>query len=520
MNSVSTKIIQKIKHPALCFAAGSISVLALPPYGLWFFMLLGLAILYVALARTPDKFHSFCCGYAFGFGYFIFGLSWIANALLVEGNDYAWAWPLAVVGLPLALSFFTGFAALFTKMLAPANAMSHIRGLAAFTVMFSFMEWLRSVSFTGFPWNLYGYGVYDLMALTQIVSVVGIHGLTLFVVFFSASLAFIIINDKPARKKATMAASLFVLSFLLIVFGHIRALQNPTKLDEATMIRLVQPNIAQQDKWKPELALKNLGTLLNLSIADEANANMNTMIIWPETAIRSVFLDNEGIRNSMQDVLKSYKKEARLISGVLRSQTSEGQDDIYFNSLMAFDKNLDTTNIYDKFHLVPFGEYIPFQHFIPLQTVTQFTGFETGSGPQTLKDDFFPSLSPLICYEVIFPANVKDTKNRPDVLINVTNDGWYGDSNGPHQHFIKARFRAIEEGTPLIRAANTGISGVIDPIGRIIYAAPLMTQSGDNVPLPLKLETETIFSHFGNIAFFILISFVGLFWFVPIPKNK
>jgi apolipoprotein N-acyltransferase len=292
---------------------------------------------------------------------------------------------------------------------------------------------------------------------------------------------------------------------------------NPTKQSGTVEIRIVQPNLPQNVKWDDDAQWRNLEHHIKLSRSTEAEETPPPrFIIWPETAVDA---DLDHFPDITRYIANSLPANSITVVGNMRVTLDQHKMPTgYHNSLTMFDKSAAVLGTYNKHHLVPFGEYIPFRHNFasikPLAAAMSGIGdFTPGDGAKTLRPEGMPAFSPLICYEVIFPAAVVDQNDRPDWLVNVTNDGWYGRTAGPHQHLAIARLRAIEEGLPLARAANTGISAVIDPLGRIIAQQPLLTEGTLDSILPEALP-PTLYSRIGDSAFwglFLLFTALGLF---------
>lgn len=487
---------------ALAFTAGALSVLAMPPYGIWCVLGATLPLFYAILATSHSGKTAFFEGWLFAFGYFGVGLVWIGNALLVDGNPFSWVWPLAIAGLPALLGLFYGVTSL---LLHRYCRLSTLPGWSAFVSAVALTEWLRGHVFTGFPWNLYGYAWNETLTIAQSTALVGIYGLTSLTLFWGMLPALAWIH--PTRQQALTLCLIGGISFAsLQLWGYARLANNPLDLRSDTVVRLVQPNIPQEDKWDSRKANENTRKLLSLSAPDGGNAGATTLIIWPETAITETFMMHENVQPTIQGVLAAYERPVFLLTGILRREVGpERNAERYYNSLASYDAGLNRITLYDKSHLVPFGEYIPFQNLIPLNPFVNFSGFEKGSGPQTQSIETGLKISPLICYEIIFPHAATDRQaERADLIVNVTNDAWYGDSAGPRQHLAMARFRAIEEGVPVARAANTGISGLFDPYGRLLGDIKLNSAGAKNAALPRALP-RSLYSRTGDFPFLILL---------------
>jgi len=481
------------------FVAGSLAALSMAPYNIWFVLLLSLPVLYLSILHAPSSKIAGLYGWLFGFGYFVFSLSWIGNALLVEGNPYKWAWILSVTGLPAILALFPACACLVSKHFMN---MRSFWGWIGFISLYSLFEWLRGHLFTGFPWNLIGYTWAEHLAVIQVLRISDVYFLSwLSLLWLSLPVALAFTTPQQRITALCVAALSFTLCF---GFGltHLKTEQdNNTNVS----IKLVQPNIEQSQKWKRDKMSEHLAKHLSLS-ESAGNEQKPTLIIWPETALSfRMFESPETIKN-IKSMLSSYPLPAKLLTGMLRHDPVEGT---YSNSLIMIDETGTLQNIYNKHHLVPFGEYIPFQKWIPLAPVVQFKGFEAGQGLQTFSA--FPNVhySPLICYEIIFPGRSigKPSSPMPDFIVNATNDAWYGKSAGPHQHFVKTLYRAIETGVPVIRSANTGFSAIISPTGEAQGKSALFQESSKSLDLPLAKPIHSMVFNNKNVVVVLFLMF-------------
>ena len=484
------------------FAAGAICVPAMPPACTWLLLGVGIPLLYILLSSTRSAKTAFFDSWFFAFGYFCFSLMWIGNALLVEGNPFWWLWPLAVAGLPAALAVFYGVCGVMLHLLIKLKSWA---GWVAFIAAIGFTEWIRGHIFTGFPWNLYGYAWNDSLTMAQSVALFGTYGLTLLTLAWAMVPALWWCGIGQKKSRAAVSGGLALLALGLFLWGNARLAAHPVDLRSDVTLRVVQPNIPQKDKWSGAKAVDNLKQTMALSQPDDGNATAPTIIIWPETAITERLLLNPDVTNAVQGLLQSYKRPAYLMTGILRSDVSPEGTERYYNSLATYDRSMSRVSIYDKSHLVPFGEYIPYKKFIPLKPVVQFSGFEEGHGPETQAVDGLIKFAPLVCYEIIFPGAVVDPRDqKAELIVNVTNDGWYGDRAGPRQHLAMTRFRAIEEGIPVARSANTGISAVFDSFGRTVASIPLNEAKAINVALPQRIKT-TLYGRSGDLPFLIFV---------------
>ena len=518
----------------LCaFLAGALSVLALPPVHALPILFLTFPILIWLLdgLERPGTHRtryeliraSAAIGWWFGFGYFLLGLYWIGFAFMVEADKFAFLMPFAVLVLPAGLALFIGAATGLARLFWP-------RGFArvvVFAVLWTIMEWFRGHILTGFPWNLIGESFTASISLMQWAALVGPYGLSFIALLVvSAPASFDPRSDQTDyaghtewadhwRHWAVPATALLSL-FLLWAGGTARlALANPEPVagPDTIMLRLVQPNIPQSTKWKPEKRLAVLGEFLRISAATSAQLpqglTQHTVVIWPESALAILLAREPFVLSAISRILP---QGALLLTGSVRGEPGpDGPSDqlqMFYNSLYVVNDEGEIIATYDKSHLVPFGEYLPYHQWlskIGLKKLTQFQGsFNEGPGPRTVSLPGVPSVSPLICYEIIFPDEIVSRDSRPAWIANVTNDAWYGTSSGPYQHLSQARLRAVEQGLPVARAANTGVSAVIDAYGRIVVEQPLNTEGVIDAPLPRALG-PTPYARFGDWILLLLL---------------
>ena len=477
---------------------GVVAAFSMPPAGIWPLMFIGLSVLFYQWFHAVRYRAAFFHGYLFGIGYFTTGLWWIGNALLIDGNEFWWVWPISVIGLPALLSFFTGLSLAIAKIFYHQARLSTWIG---FAVLLTLSEAVRGTIMTGFPWNLYGYIWSRVPEMLQPASLFGSYVLTFLTVLLASAPAFLwLVRLDRVRRIATTALTVMVAASMF-AYGAWR-LSHDTLYNEGVMARVVQANIEQSMKWDASQIVPHFEKHLDLSA--KAKIDQDLFILWPETAIPPMLLDNEIARDKIEALLTAQSSgNAYLLTGALiHNQDERGER--YYNALVTFDKRAAVRASYAKTRLVPFGEFIPFQEWIPLRPVVQFQGFERGDGPNTYRIDDMPGFSPLVCYEIIFPGLVADQDDRPALLAAVTNDGWYGDSAGPYQHFFQVTVRAIEEGLPAIRSANTGISGIIDPYGRVLAQSELFQETAIDHPLPYPLP-PTLFAKTGNSVWLLAI---------------
>lgn len=468
---------------------GAIITVAQPPVHLLPVLLVSFTGFVWLLDGTKTQRSAFGVGWLFGAGYNAGGLHWVSEALLVDAPRFGWLIPFNILGLSLGLGLFTGIMALVARTLWRPG-ISRILVLAA---MWTLFEVLRGVLFTGFPWNPVGNVWVAVDSVLQGASWVGVYGLTLVTVFAAAAWA-LMADHNLIRHRNPLATSGLIVLIMFAIAGFVRLDTEAADFDGGPLIRLVQPNIAQRDKWRPELIRTNFERHLRLS--KNSIGKQPLLIVWPETAVSEDFLKKTAAQTLLRQIIP---ENGMLISGALRLDQSLGRRIQAFNSLIAVDSSGETKTIYDKHHLVPFGEYVPLRSILPINKITAGNiDFTPGPGLVTLRLPGLSPFSPLICYEAIFPGRVTAQGDRPDWLLNVTNDAWFGLSAGPHQHFASARMRAVEEGLPLVRVANTGISGIVDARGRVLAALPLGFEGALDVILPPP-AAPTLFSRYGDL---------------------
>ncbi|MCC5978667.1 MAG: apolipoprotein N-acyltransferase [Salinarimonas sp.] len=506
-----------LRRALLAMAAGAVGALAMPPYGFFpaLILSLGIAVWLIdgaggagAGKRLGTLRAAAVAGWFWGFGYGLAGLWWLGAAFLVEADRFAWAMPLGVIGLPAALAFFYAFGFLAARLVWSAGpwrvlALAFGLGLA---------EWLRGYLFTGFPWNSLGMALGQQLWPMQIAAVIGLWGMTVLTVAIAAAPATIATAARPAGRWVPTCVAFLV---LVAVVGHgaMRVPAAPSALVPDVRLRIMQPNLPQDEKFNP--ANREDIMQLYLRLSDRATSPQTsgvadaTHLIWPESAF-PFLLHND--RRALAQIAGLLPSDVTLITGAARAEErlrGEGHD--FFNSIhvIAGDGSIRAT--YDKVHLVPFGEYLPaiFDGTLRALGLREFIqvpgGFTAANRRRMLEAPGLPPIAAGICYEAIFPGAVRpddeSDARQAGLILNVTNDAWFGDTPGPRQHFAQARLRAVEEGLPLVRAANSGISAVVDPYGRILASLDMNIEGVIDSGLPERQE-RTFFARFGN----------GIFW--------
>ncbi|MEI6729876.1 MAG: apolipoprotein N-acyltransferase [Pseudomonadota bacterium] len=439
---------------------GLLSAAALPPIHLLLLVIPSFSGLFILLNQASTKKRAFWLGWWWGLGYFTAGLYWICISLYVEPEKFAWLTPFALFGLPSILGIYTGLVCLLSCRLQVVG----YKKVIFFAAIFTLSEYLRSHLFSGFAWNLIGYVTTISSTTMQLAYYISIYGLC-FIVVLIATMPALAITDKNQALKPNIITFIFAIS--VILFGLIRLENNPT-LYSKVKIRIVQPNIEQSLKWNEQTRFA--GFKKHIYMSGKPGIEDINLVIWPEAAI-PYYIDE--IEPLLKESVAFLPEKSLLIAGGLRGQESTEKPQA-FNSLFAIDKQGKIVSTYDKRHLVPFGEYIPFRNILPLENIAGGIGdFASGSGIKTQFIGDYPPFLPIICYEAIFSEESNDSTKQAKWILNVTNDAWFGISSGPYQHLQMARMRAVEQGLPLVRAANTGISAIIDPLGRIIAKTEL-----------------------------------------------
>ena len=490
----------------LAFALGVLLAGALPPVDMTALILVVFPAFLWLDDGSAGPWASARLGYVFALGFFAAGLYWIAAALFVDIERFWWALPFAVLGVPALLGFFVATAVGATAWIADRLQLAPAARVCLFAVCWCAGEWLRGHVLTGFPWNLIGYvwsgGFPGSLATLQTTAWVGIYGLS-FVTVLAASLPALLgtplLEPMPSARRAAPAVAAALLLLVPMAAGAVRLGLLPTRSTE-TWLRLVQPSIPQGLKWDPGAAEDNFRRLIELSAAPATHPL--TAVLWPEAAAPYLLARDEVHRDA---VAKVAPKDGYVLTGAVRATPVLGRAEHYWNSIEAIDAKGVIRATYDKAHLVPFGEYVPFQNVLPLDTITPGSaGLAAGPGPRTLALPGLAAFSPIVCYEAIFPAAIVDRADRPAWIFNVTNDAWYGRSSGPYQHFAIARTRAIEEGLPLVRVANNGISGVVDPAGRVVARTRLDAIGYADVALP-QPAAPTLYGQAGDWLFLAVL---------------
>ena len=522
----------------VAFAAGALSVLSFAPFHAWPVMFITLTVLVWLLDgcyASPNRgwrvarfelVAAVKTGWAFGFGFFFAGLYWIGFAFLVEADAFAWLLPLAVVVLPAGMALFFALAAALAGLLWRPG-LARILGLA---IALGLTEWLRGQILTGFPWNALGYALTGGDAMMQWASLFGIYALSILaVLIFCAPAAVWAVEGMRTRTALERFGFPLFIALILAggtLWGYWRLQNHPIEFVDGVRLRLVQPNIPQKQKWKPGNRAAIFQRFMQLSRNGAADGKIEgvTHLIWPESALPFLLEETpealDAIDAMMPDTTVFITGAARgerekAETGNSAGTTAKSSKSLrIFNSLFVMNGQARMLSYYDKTHLVPFGEYLPFQRILEATGFEQLTrlkgGFAAGDGPRLTVAPNIPPFIALICYEIIFPNAIREAGTAPEWMLNLTNDAWFGDSIGPYQHFHQAKIRAVEQGLPLVRVANTGITAVTGPRGRFIAAIPRNSARILDTRLP-RAAGKTVFViwGWGILPLFFLIIFAG-----------
>jgi apolipoprotein N-acyltransferase len=523
---------------ALAGVAGTISALAFPPFNAAPVLFITLPLLFwlatpgmdtatgaagatdprslVAVAGRPtraDICRGLAVGWWFGFGFHFAGLYWIGGAFLVQAETFGWLLPFAIVLMPAGLAFFHA---------AAVAAFAVVRGgvvgrLLCLAIALTVSEWLRGHVLTGFPWNTLGYALAGPTVLLQSVSVIGIYGLTLLVLLIFTPPLVVLTSLRQglsSRSALVIIATMSIVPLaVMLVYGAAVLSRPPTGYWPGVVLRLVQPSIPQRDKFdlgkRRDIFERHLALTRGGGQTGAAGLDGVTHVIWPEAALAFLALRTPEV---LTEIAQALPDDTILIAGTLRLEGDIAPDrgrPRIFNSAMVVDGRGRVQATYDKVHLVPFGEYLPMQDFLEAIGLEQLTrirgGFTPGvDGNATTPVPGLPPTRMLICYEVVFPNEIASSGRRPSVLLNLTNDAWYGPTSGPYQHFQQAVVRAAEQGLPLIRVGNNGITALVGPDGRVLQQLDLDRIGVLDVRLP-RPRPATIYAVLGDLPALMML---------------
>lgn len=494
----------------VAFLLGVSATFTLAPFYIFPLIIPAYAGLFLLVNNTSSRKRSFADGWWWGWGFYISGLYWFCIALLTDAEKFAWAIPFALFGLNAIIALYPAIACLIFFVLfrgrktTGSNRLLPIIHCLGFSLVWLFVEYARGHLFSGFPWNLAGYAFGFIDVSLQSASIFGAYGLTLFAVLLGVSVAII-------RTNRIFTGVVWGVFFLVLVYGYFRLENSQEGKDSGSVLRLVQADIKQHHKWNPDLQQQNLEEYIKLT--QSVGIEKVTHVVWPETAVPYALRSDTPLTRYIGAALPSG---ISLVTGTLRmegwKETAE-----YYNSVVMINNRGQIIGNYDKHALVPFGEFLPFRFLIPksLKLPVGDKDFSTGEGAQTVNWAGIPPVSPLICYEGIFPEFAVNKSHRPDWLLNITNDAWFGMSSGPYQHFEMARMRSVEQGLPLVRVGNTGITAYIDEYGRIKQQIGLGEKGIIDIFLKQSSLNDTTYIIYGNFIIYIslcILIFLTIFY--------
>ena len=492
------------------FSLGLISSFSLPPHGLFYFNFFSYpALLWILLFYSKDKIKSFNLGWIFGFGYFVSNLYWITNSLTFD-EIFKPLIPFALILIPLFLGLFYGLSALVFSIFNPKKNFLSILILATSLSLF---EYIRSFIFGGFPWNLIAFSFVSYLEFIQLLSITGTYAFNSIII-----LLFLLPTSLFFNQKIKIKISIFSLTLLIIFINYFWGSSNlknyelTDKKDLEFTIKVISPKISIDRYFKNENTSQFIIELIN---ASKPNLLNKTIFVLPEGILSSIYF--EDLKKFKDLFSNSFSKKHKIILGM-----NIYENEKIYNSLLVLNNELNVLDKYYKNKLVPFGEFLPFEKILGnlgFKKITKgYQSFSADNRRDLIKLNNY-SFVPLICYEVIYSGKINKSKKSYDFILNISEDGWFGDSIGPYQHFSHSIFRSIEEGKPVIRSSNNGISAFINGKGQIVEKI-LTTDKGFIEINSFKKSNKTIFSYHGNKIFFYFLSiYISLIFFFKIREN-
>jgi apolipoprotein N-acyltransferase len=483
---------------------GAISSYSLPPYNFFFINFITFSLFFIFIfnkkKRSLRSKFFFQYGWCFGFGYFLFSLYWVAISLTFD-QSFKFLIPIALILLPAFLGIFYGLITYFFSIFYSKNVTS---SFFIFSILFGIIEFMRGSILTGFPWNLISFSFSNSINFIQILSIVGTYSFNLICIsLFTIPGLFILRNS---TKEIIVCFSFILLSAVFFIFGNIKndIFDSLKSIKNPYTIRAISSNISLDRFYSKQDESKIINELINLS---ETENEEPTIFLWPEGIIPDSSLREMSIYRDL--FLKHFGEDDLIIVG-LNSLEKKDQKNLFFNSMAVFNNNLDIISSYNKVNLVPFGEFIPFESIlglIGLKTITNsYQSFSKGETrtPLNIKNKKIDlNLLPLICYEIIYSGKLSKDDNF-NYIINISEDGWFGNSIGPKQHFAHSIFRSVESGKYIIRSSNNGISAIINPTGAVEQKVEFGSKGYVDLS-EIRPVKSTPFMMFGNKTFLMLI---------------
>jgi apolipoprotein N-acyltransferase len=495
---------------------GSLSSFSLPPYNFIFVNFITYSLfLYLIILFKEKKLqilNFFFLGFTFGYGYFVSSLYWVSHSLTFD-KQLTFFIPFVILGLPILLAIFYGLAVFAIHSFIKKDYVF----LLIFSISLSVFEYLRGILFTGFSWNLISYSWSFSLENIQILKFIGTYTFN----FLSILIFSVYFNSLwPIQFKKILINSFFLFIILVsnYLFGKIIIKNSEFNQFNDFKVKIVQPNIDITKTWGIENEKRNLITLLNLS---RVNKDEKTLIVWPEGMIQQT--NPKDLYKYKDYFNKNFSKNHLIIVGVTNPSVLDNKINFY-NSLVVLNNNAEAVSVYNKIKLVPFGEFIPFENLLTkwgLKKITfGYSSFSSGNERKEIKIFNDLSFLPLLCYEIIYSGDLKRNSEDYNFIINISEDGWFGDSIGPYQHLAQAVFRAVEQGVPVVRSTNKGMSAYISPNGKIINSLELNKSGFIDLKLSF-LKGKTLFSLLENYIFYftILLSIIFVIALKRLNKN-
>ncbi len=470
--------------------------------------LVGVALIFHSLRTSSSGLVALFAGWIAGSAHFVVALHWMAYPFTIKAESHLWALPFAAVLVPSGLGLFWAFAFFISRKIAPGRGFLLA---VAFATALALAEWLRGTILTGFPWAMPGH-VWIGTEARSIYPAVGAYTATFLTLLAPAFLIAGIPSDTQGVRAAIrlvsgvaltalVAAGAYTLAERLVAGDFIPVVDT----ESGPLLQLVQPNIPQREKWSQSHRSRNLERLLSLS--EPVQGQKADIVIWPESALPMV-LERERLREDGQGLSTVFAQRAGSDTTLILGALTKNQDEEFFNSLVILHGSEGFLGIYDKHHLVPFGEYVPLKKIVAFLGFDALTGggFERGQGPMLMTTRHAPAFVPAICYEIIFPREISKALKQGSWILQLTNDAWFGPDAGPRQHFALAQIRAAEFGVPLVRVANTGITGIVDSAGRVLETLPVGEAGAFLYRLPANPPGITLYAFWGDSVLFVLLA--------------